>query len=109
MEANLKTDVRVSAEPHVCVEPFSYAVLALPLSNRKKFIPDPLIVEGANGEIQFVETAAFVSPRSREQARLLYSKGHQETQLVRAMRWREVEERYVPEEIANAEEIVKGR
>jgi len=101
METNLiLEDVQAHSEP---------SVSALASSRGKKFGLDPLISESSDGEVVFAEAAVLASARSREQARLFYEKGIQETRLVNAMRWREVDSQYSREEIANAEEIMYGR
>lgn len=82
---------------------------ALPSSRGLKFAPDPVISESGDGEIVFAEAAVMASERQREQARLFYTRGIQETCLVAAMRRRDVTEAYLPEEITKAEEIVWGR
>src|SRR5439155_1793749 len=93
-------DVQAHSEP---------SVSALASSRGRKFGPDPLISESTDGEVVFGEAAVLASARSREQARLFYEKGIQETRLVNARRWREVDSQYSREEIANAEEIMYGR
>jgi hypothetical protein len=107
MEANLNTGVHTGVEPNVCVRP-SAEPLVEPRSRGRKFGVDPLIAEGNEGLI-FAEPAGAASHRSRGQAQLFYEKGIQETRLVSAMRYREVEDQYTHEEIASAEEIVNGR
>src|SRR5271157_380284 len=94
-------DASEASQPH--------SVLDLPSLRGNKFAPDPLISESGDGKIIFADSAVMASARSREQARLFYQRGIQETRLVNAMRWHEVTVPYLPEEISNAEEIVYGR
>src|SRR5262249_40042284 len=74
-----------------------------------RFAPDPLIFDDENGRMRLAPMASFANERSCEQAVLFFSQGVKETQLVRAMRWRDVESQHAPAEIATAEEIGQGR
>lgn len=85
------------------------SALDLPASRANMFAPEPLISESSNGEIVFAEVAVMAPERQREQARLFYKRGIQETRLVNARYRCEVTALFLPEEVREAEEIVNGR
>ena len=78
------------------------------LAQGTRFGPPPLISEGIDGKIVFGEGACQASSRSRDQARLFYEQGIQETAFVNARYWHDVHAQHTMEEIARAKEIVSG-